>query len=67
MYTIPAILLGFASSFPFLALMYGNAHEAELTGIFLPIPSGVAVLQALLIGLFIPFFSSLLPINKVLN
>jgi ABC-type antimicrobial peptide transport system permease subunit len=67
MFTIPAILLGFISSFPFLALMYSNVFDAELTGIFKPIPSVFGVIESLLIGLLIPLVSSIVPIFRVMN
>lgn len=67
MFVIPAVGFAFVVSFGFIALCYKYIFRVELTNGFEPVPGSAAVLQALLVGFFIPFFSAIIPILRVLG
>lgn len=67
MFVIPAIILGFAISFPGLMFIYNFLLTDDLGINNDPVPSGMAVLQALIIGFLIPTLSSIIPIRVVLS
>lgn len=67
MFVTPAIILAIILCFPMLALCYSIIFEEKLSNGFEPVPSGSAVLFALLVGIFIPSLSSIIPLLKVLG
>lgn len=67
LFVMPAILTAFALSFPLLAVCYTQIFKEQLTDGFEPVPQIEAVLQALLVGFLIPFFSAIIPIVKILG
>jgi hypothetical protein len=67
MFVIPSIIIAFILSFPSLALCYKSIFKEDLNNGFAPVPTVIAVLEAIAIGLFIPFISSIVPIMRVLG
>ncbi|CDW77763.1 family protein [Stylonychia lemnae] len=67
MFVLPAIILGFAACFPILKGIYGFLLTDDLGIPNDPVPDGLAVLQALIIGIIIPILSSIYPIKVVLT
>lgn len=67
MFVLPAIVLGFVCCFPALALAYSYIFNASASMAFPPVPTGWAVAEAILVGLLIPFLSSIIPVMRVLN
>jgi len=62
MFVLPAVVLGFAVAYPTLVSVNSLLFTPEMGLDIKPHPSGFAVLQACIIGLVIPFFSSIAPI-----
>ena len=60
-FVIPALLLGFIASFPILFFI-SNIFKEQVCYGFIPAPSGLSVLYALLLGIGIPVISALVPI-----
>jgi ABC-type antimicrobial peptide transport system permease subunit len=67
MFVLPAITLGIILCFPALAACYSLVFQEKLKNGFEPVPTWNAVLLAFIVGLFIPFLSSILPLLKVLG
>ena len=67
MFVLPAIVLAFICCFPALAVCYSFVFNASTSLAFPPVPTGWAVIEAILVGLFIPFLSSIVPVMRVLN
>jgi ABC-type antimicrobial peptide transport system permease subunit len=67
MFVLPAIILGFILCFPSLALAYSYIFNASASMAFPPVPTWWAVCIAIMVGLLIPFLSSIIPIMRVLN
>lgn len=67
MFVLPAIMLGFLLCFPGLKLIYNFMLVDNLGIPNYPVPDGMAVLQALIIGFLIPTLSSIYPIRIVLS
>ena len=67
MFVLPAIILAFILCFPVLALCYSQIFKEKLTNGFEPVPSWNAIVLAIIVGLFIPLLSSILPLMKVLG
>lgn len=67
MFVLPSIILAFILSFPSLMLCYKYLFNNTNGAAFKPFPSVVAVIEALAIGLLIPFLSSIIPVMRVLG
>lgn len=67
MFVIPSVIIGFALSFQSLYAMYKFIFSADMGLDLTPVPSGFAVMQALIIGILIPVFSSIVPIQSALK
>jgi len=67
LFVIPSITLGFLTTIPMLAFIYGKLFTSEMGFEKSVWPSGTACLQALAIGLIIPLFSAILPIKIALS
>lgn len=67
MFVTPALLAGFAVSFPMIALCYTKIFQQELKDGFEPVPQPDAVIQALIVGIVIPVLSAIIPIVRVLG
>ena len=67
MFVIPSVIMGFVLSLPSIYFVYSMLFTEDLG--FRPsiLPSGYATLQALLIGIFIPLFSSIIPIKRAMS
>lgn len=66
-FVAPAIFLGFILCSPVLRLIYGYLFTADLGLSTQVAPDGMAVLQALAIGILIPILSSIIPIQSILS
>ena len=64
---LPSILLAICCSFPLLALLQSFLFTADMGFKRAPVPSFVAFLQALLVGLLIPALSAGIPIAAALS
>lgn len=67
MFVLPAVILAFTLSFPFIAIIYSVLLKENLGYMPSVVPSWRAVFNALIIGLLIPLFSSIIPIRRGLN
>ena len=67
MFVLPAVALAMILSFPIIYALYAMLLEYNLGYIPSVVPSGAAVLNALFIGLLIPFLSSIVPIRRGLS
>ena len=67
MFVLPAILMGFILSFPLIYLIYSALLSDNLGYMPSVVPSGMATLNALIIGFIIPLFSSIIPIRQGLS
>lgn len=67
LFVLPSLILGFAFSFPILYFLYQFLFSSEMGISFDPVPSWFATLQALFIGLVIPFVSSIAPVQSALS
>ena len=59
---IPSVIAGFILSFPSIVLLYKFLFSADMGLDLSPVPSGLSILQALIIGTLIPILSSIVPI-----
>lgn len=66
-FVIPAIIASFFISILGLWLIYTQMLDTTLGTNMLPLPTGLAVLYALGVGLLIPLLSSLIPLKIVLS
>jgi ABC-type antimicrobial peptide transport system permease subunit len=64
---IPSIIFGYILSIPTLAYIYKQLFSSASGINITPIPTGPATLQALLLGLFIPIISSIIPIQTAMS
>ena len=68
MFVIPSILAAYICSFPILYLVFRKMFGKDLAqGEISCVPSGVATLEAIAVGLLIPTFSSIIPIQRALS
>lgn len=67
MFVLPAVITGFALAISSLARLNKYIFEDGLGIITSPTPSVYAVIQALIMGILIPIFSSIAPIQKALS
>ncbi|CDW84878.1 family protein [Stylonychia lemnae] len=67
MFVLPAIITGFAFSFPVLGIIYDRLLTKDLGIPNDPIPSTASVIQALAIGFIIPMLASIYPIKSSLE
>lgn len=67
LFVSPAVIAAFILCFPLIGVCYTQIFNEKLSDGFEPIPQPSAVLQALAVGIFIPFVSAILPIFRVLN
>ena len=67
MFVLPSVILGFILSIPCISLIYAMLFTEDLG--FRPsiMPGWNASIQALLIGIFIPLISSIIPIRRALS
>ncbi len=67
MFVVPSVIMGFIFALPCIYLVYSVLFTEDLG--FSPsiIPSFYASTQALLIGIFIPVISSIIPIKRALS
>lgn len=56
-----------ALSIPLLVVVYTQVFGESLGNGFTPVPSGIAFVYALFVGLFIPLFSATVPVMSVLG
>ena len=66
MFVFPAVILAFVYSFPLIHLIYAKMIADQLGYMPSIVPSGMAISQALFIGLVIPLVSSTVPIKRSL-
>ena len=66
MFVFPAVILAFVCSFPLIHLIYAKMIADQLGYMPSIVPSGMAISQALFIGLVIPLVSSIVPIKRSL-
>jgi len=64
MFVLPAVILAFILSFPLIYFIYANIMGDDLGYMPSVAPSGWATLNALFIGIVIPFSSSIVPIKR---
>lgn len=64
---VPSVILGFVLSFPSIWLVYNFLFTDDLGIRPSPVPGWSASIQALLIGIFIPIISSIIPIRRALS
>ena len=62
MFVLPSLLIGFMVSIPTLAGINEVLFDTTIGVDKSPLPSSFAVTQALIVGLIIPFISSIVPI-----
>ena len=67
MFVLPAVLLGFILSVPFIYVLYSSLFSDSLGYLPTVTPSGPAVASALFVGVLIPFLSSIIPIRRALS
>lgn len=62
LFVLPSIILGYAASIPSLIYLYGFMFKGQSGVTLTYLPSAKATFLAVLLGLLIPFVSSLVPI-----
>jgi ABC-type antimicrobial peptide transport system permease subunit len=62
MFVLPAIIFGIALSFPALKGLYAFMFSDDLGIQKIVTPTGFSIMQALFLGVVIPFASSILPV-----
>ena len=67
LFVLPALLSALIVTFPVLTLVYSFLFTADLGIDSKPVPSPMAFLQALIVGLVIPVVSAIIPIRKILG
>jgi ABC-type antimicrobial peptide transport system permease subunit len=67
LFVLPALILGFTCAVPGLAFIYSNLFTDAMGVTPTYWPSGIACLQAIVIGLLIPMFSAIIPIKIALS
>lgn len=67
LFVLPSVVLGFILSFGSLNNMYGMLFSEDMGLDLTPVPSGFAIMQALIIGILIPILSSIVPIQAALK
>mmetsp|Transcript_39438 Transcript_39438/g.29128 ORF Transcript_39438/g.29128 Transcript_39438/m.29128 type:complete len:276 (-) Transcript_39438:25-852(-) len=67
MFVLPSIIFGFVCCVPLIYYCNDKVFGKEQVDGVLPLPSGAAVFEALLVGLLVPFFSSIVPLYRVLG
>ena len=68
MFVLPSLILAYICSFPCLYLIFLKIFKDDLVdGEIKPIPSTVATLEAVAVGLFIPTISAIIPIQRALS
>lgn len=67
MFVMPSVIIGFGLSFHSLNTVYSMMFSADMGLDLTPVPSGFAVIQALIIGILIPVLSSIVPIQSALK
>ena len=67
MFVLPAIITGYICSFPTLYAIFKKLFKNDLArdGISF-VPDGIATLEAVAVGLFIPLLSAIIPIQRAL-
>lgn len=65
MFTLPSVFIGYLLSIPALVGLESFLF-AKIDFSISPVPSSVATLEALALGLLIPFLSSIVPIQTAL-
>lgn len=66
-FVIPSILVGYLASIPALLYLFQFIFKGEPEVQVAPIPTGLATLQAVILGLLIPLVSSIVPIQTSMN
>lgn len=67
MFVLPSLIFGIILSFPALYGIYHYLFEQNLGLEFIPVPSVSAFLQACAVGILIPLFSSIMPIQSAMT
>ena len=67
MFVLPSILIGIILAFPSLWAIYKYGFQQTEKNGFYPVPSFLAFLQALGVGIFIPLLSSIMPIRSAMK
>ena len=67
MYVMPSMVIAFITSVPALFFLFKFIFTGDSIEPQSPFPSDVAIAQAVLVGILIPFFSSILPIKVALS
>ena len=67
MFVLPSLVMGFVMSFPTLQGINKSLFTKDMGVEDKPVPSRFAVIQALIVGLVIPLFSSIAPIQNALS
>jgi len=67
MFVIPSVILGFLFALPCIYEIYRVLFSDDLGFMPTVAPEGSATLQALIIGIFIPMLSSIIPIRRALS
>ena len=68
MFVVPSIIAAYVSSFPTLLLIYSKIFDGDLSkGGVTIVPSAVATIEAVGIGLLIPTLSAIIPIQRALS
>ena len=67
MFVLPSVILGFALSIPSIYLIYSSLFTDELGYMPSILPDLYASTMALIIGIFIPLLSSIIPIKRALS
>lgn len=67
LFAIPAIIIGFALSYPAIGYIYTNLYKEKLQNGFEVQPTFKAVCYALFIGLLVPLLSTIMPILNLMK
>ena len=67
MFVMPSVIMGFIFAFPCIFAVYSLLFSEDLGFTPAITPGGVAVVEALAIGILIPMFSSIIPIRRALS
>ena len=67
LFVLPSIIIGYFASYPALMYLYKYLFKSQPGVHISPVPSAVATLMSVGLGLFIPLFSSIVPIQKALG
>ena len=62
LFVVPSVILGFLVAIPCIALIYSVIFTEDLGFSPKALPNWYATIQALLIGIFIPLLSSIIPV-----